>query len=305
MTRQTAHRLSILTTLIFIGWVVWLWVMGMESDQKHVEEVQKPQVVERTKPQEVQQAQVFILPAPPKAEAKKQDVVPVQAPQEKIKPAPVKKAEPVEKKLIQTVQKERPLQKQKTQKVISEQQVQQVSPVQVASGRALLRVLEHGKGPQIEIAWPQKAKARETLYENFQSCFGMENALMDRAGNLFRMAEARGVRWEINMDRYSGFLRQAAGRLPRGEQRIYQSVIRHHKSLKAPIVVRIFPRRVDASLLGGLRAVVGDTYMQAKSIQARYDIQNRQIVVRDLIYDGRPIAGVIALTPYQRCAWRV
>ncbi|SCA58260.1 hypothetical protein MTBPR1_90107 [Candidatus Terasakiella magnetica] len=296
MPSPFAHKLSIVAALAFASWIIWLWLSPEAQVQK---QIKKPTLSEiKQVVQEQAQAaapQVFILPAPPKSKVQEVNkAAPKPKPVEKAAKKPQAKPKPVVKKQPKPQPAPAP-----------KETVQVVSKTQAVGGRALLRVLEHGKGPLIEIAWPQNARKRDGLYKQFQACFGMENALMDRAGNLFRMDEPRGVRWEINMDRYSGFLRQASGRLPVSEERIYRNVSRHHKSLERPIIVRIFPRRVDASLLGGLKAVIGERYMQAKSIQARYEMTDQQIVVRDIYLDGQKHAGIIALSPYKRCSWRV
>ena len=51
----------------------------------------------------------------------------------------------------------------------------------VRTGRALLRIFEHGEGPGIEIAWPGTIAQRECLHDILRRCFGMKLALIDRA----------------------------------------------------------------------------------------------------------------------------
>jgi hypothetical protein len=253
----------------------------------------------------------FVLPAPPAVQV----VAPAPKPQPTPKPVVVKpvKAVPVQQPAAQSVAPKvtarvEPVKLEKTppikEKPIEVPPALEVTVAQTAGGRALLRVLEHGKGPLIEIAWPKKERAREALHQTFKACFGMENAVMDAKGDLYRTSEARGQRWEINLDRYSGFLREASGSLPRSEQGITQAVKRHHGGLGAAGLVRIFPRKVDASLLGGLQAMVGPQYMQARSIQARYVQVNGQVLVRDIFVDGVARKGAIALSPTRRCSGR-
>lgn len=329
MKPATTHTLSMGAAILFALWIVSLWLVP-ETVEKQAKPVvmKKPQemakVQEQPQPQKMP-PQTLILPAPPQAAPKPApvEVTPEPAPEpvveveevvevkEEIKPTPKpvveKKVEPkpvpkpAPKPLVQVKPEPKPVPKPASQPV---EKIHQVSATQATGGRALLRVLEHGKGPLIEIAWPQQARMRDGLHGIFQSCFGMENALMDKSGNLFRMDEPRGVRWEINLDRFSGFLRQASGRLPATEERISRSVKRHHHGLSAPIMVRIFPRRVDASLLGGLKAVVGEGYMQAKSIQARYVRDGSRILVRDIRLDGRLIQGAVELSKIKRCSGR-
>ncbi|MDV7338360.1 hypothetical protein RYZ26_02045 [Terasakiella sp. A23] len=339
MKPAVTHNLSIGATVLFAAWIVWLWVAPNEVEkiQKPVEE-QKMQVVKAEPQTEAKPMppQAFVLPAPPPPAVKSapkpasvvKKVVKAESPKKVVKPTPKKTEKPAPKSKPVAKVKSKPAPKPKPKSVAKpapkpkpksvakpapkptpkpapvQEVVHEVTPTEVVGGRALLRVLEHGKGPLIEIAWPQNARQRDGLHDKFQTCFGMENALMDDAGDLYRVEDARGQRWEINLDRFSGFLRQASGRLPATEQRIKRAVSRRHGQLDDPIMVRIFPRRVDASLLGGLKAVVGERYMQAKSIQARYELKGSRILVRDIHLDGRALKGVVELSKIKRCSGR-
>ena len=64
----------------------------------------------------------------------------------------------------------------------------EVSAKAVTSGRVALRILEHGEGPEIEIAWPYSVRASNRLYHLFTACFGMKTAVMDSAGQLYTAA---------------------------------------------------------------------------------------------------------------------
>ncbi|WP_028880193.1 hypothetical protein [Terasakiella pusilla] len=319
-----SHTLSCAVAVLFACWIIWLWVTPEQVEERVQEDQATEQV--QVKPADAAPSvptpeQVsFVLPAPPAVQV----VAPAPQPQptpepEVVKAAPVQQpaAQSVAPKVaarVEPVKLEKTLPPQPTptnvkpqptkEKPIEVPPALEVTVAQTAGGRALLRVLEHGKGPLIEIAWPKEERAREALHQIFKACFGMENAVMDAKGDLYRTSEARGQRWEINLDRYSGFLREASGSLPRSEQGIRQVVKRHHGGLGAAGLVRIFPRKVDASLLGGLQAMVGPQYMQARSIQARYVQVNGQVLVRDIFVDGVAREGVIALSPTRRCRGR-
>ncbi|WP_417832742.1 hypothetical protein [Terasakiella sp.] len=317
MMRSLPHKLSLTMTLGFALWLVLLWVMPGQEDHKVEKKQQNREAQPITQPVEdspVVQAAI-VLPSPPKVEITKVEAPkPVVKAPKRVEPKKTTKkivekqpVKPTPQPVVQAKPKPapKPVERQTELKPIKPappiETVQEVSVAQATGGRALLRVLEHGKGPQIEIAWPQEAKARDLLFARFQQCFGMESVVMDGAGNLYRTAEGRGTRWEINMDRYSGFLRQAAGQIPQAERRIEQAILRHHRGLNDPSLVRIFPRRVDASLLGGLQSVAGPNYMQANHIRARYELQNNRVVVRDIRLNGAVMDGMIALAPYKRC----
>jgi len=166
----------------------------------------------------------------------------------------------------------------------------------LAEGRPLLRILEHGSGPVIEIAWPDGQAARERLYETFTACFGMRVAVMDRDGTLFAAEGRAGSPWAVNLDRYSGFVRQPAGRLARAELRDAERALAHHGAGLRASPVRVFPRRVDALLLGGLRRVAGERYGGADRIRATYGLDGRRVFVTGISVDGRPLAGRIDLS---------
>lgn len=332
-----SHILSSVVAVLFASWVIWLWIAPQPPQERAQEEQPTKQAqaqpADATPLAPMAEQVSFVLPTPPAVE------VPAPAPKPQAQPTPEptpepKMVEPVKPAPAQTPEVQavapkveavvKPITPQKTpppqpaptptstplkpqpikEKPMEVRPAQEVTVAQTKGGRALLRVLEHGKGPLIEIAWPKDARAREALHQTFKTCFGMENAVMDAKGDLYRTSEARGQRWEINLDRYSGFLREASGRLPRTEQGITKAVTRHHGGLGVEGLVRIFPRKVDASLLGGLQAMVGAQYMQARSIQARYVQVNGQVLVRDILVDGVAREGAIALSPIRRCSGR-
>ena len=165
-----------------------------------------------------------------------------------------------------------------------------------AQGRALLRLLEHGQGPAIELAWPRQADERARLYRRFRDCFGMRLALRRGGGELFIAGTPRGQSWRPNRDRYSGFARQPAGRLAAAERRDLRAIARHHDLPNWAAAMRIFPRYVDARLLGGLEQLLAGGYAKAGSIRARYHLRGGGgIVVREIQVDGRAIPGIVEL----------
>jgi hypothetical protein len=174
----------------------------------------------------------------------------------------------------------------------------------VSEGRVLLRILEHGSGPVIEIAWPQDSGARRQLFQRFQACFGMELALMDEDGSLFIADGIRGQKWDLSLDRYSGFVRQTSGRLTADEDRQVQHIRAFHGGLVRTASVRIFPRKVDAILLGGLRQLIGGRYEAVGSIHASYRMMGNQVLVEVIVADGEPIQGHIELSSAARSSCR-
>ncbi len=168
-----------------------------------------------------------------------------------------------------------------------------------AKGRVLLRVLEHGKGPAIEIAWPSRRGSRRHLTRLLQRCYGMELALMDGQGRLYADQGRRGQIWRPNLDLYSGFVRHTSGVLPESERRAEAAIRARHG--RRGDLVHIFPRRVDALLLGGIRNLAGASYGQASSIRARYEVRNRRVLVSGIDIDGQTTRGAIDLGAAAHC----
>lgn len=162
------------------------------------------------------------------------------------------------------------------------------------AGGALLRLLEHGQGPTIEIAWPRRAAARRALYRQLTHCFGVKAAVLVEDSRLYEAAGEAGESWSIDMDRFSGFIRSPQGEAIAEETRVFASIADHHGVVDwRP--VRVFPRSVDAALLGGLGAVLGAQYKSAKQIRAAYRWDRTRLVLDDFTVDGRPLAGSVTL----------
>ncbi len=172
----------------------------------------------------------------------------------------------------------------------------EVNVTTVRTGRELLRILEHGEGPAIEIAWPGSSAQRDRLHGVLQRCYGMRLALIDRAGGLYLDVGPRGNRWPIDLDRFSGFGRRPNGHITSAERRDADRVARYHHGLPATDPVRLFPRAADAALLGGLAHLLGGDYRAAKSITASYRLRGLRVTVGDLRIDGRRVAGRIDLS---------
>jgi hypothetical protein len=64
--------------------------------------------------------------------------------------------------------------------------------------------------------------------------------------------------------------------------------------------VRIFPRGVDARLLGGLGQLLGKTYRTMGRIRASYQMTARGVSINNIYADGKRIPGEIVLNPVTR-----
>ena len=161
-------------------------------------------------------------------------------------------------------------------------------------GRTLLRLLEHGSGPSIRLDWPEGSAARSSLYKLLRECYGMKTALMDPNGALYSSGERS--QWRPDMDLYSGFVREPTGVLPFNENKEAAAIrIQHHLRLDSK-VVRLFPRRVDAVLLGGLQNLLSGRYQNTKIIHAAYRQEGQSISISKITADGIVVRGRIVFS---------
>lgn len=240
-------------------------------------------------PVEVQRPEPVTTPAPGVATPPTLTTVAIQLPPPPQLPVPRPVAQP-EPQLSNPVIPTPPLSKPQKWET-----VESVTPETVSEGRTLLRLLEHGKGPSIEIAWPAPARDRARLYRLFTRCFGMKTAVMDDQQRLYVEETNRGEIWAANLDRYSGFMRRPVGLMSAKEINAVQ-VIAHRQSLPNPIALRLFPRHVDAVLIGTLKRIVDDGYGSAKTIRARYRFQGSHVWVSDVEVDGQQLDGRLNLS---------
>lgn len=171
------------------------------------------------------------------------------------------------------------------------------------AGRPLLRMMEHGEGPSIEIAWPRDSRARADLYRVFSQCYGMRMALMTAGGSFYDEASDPGRAWPINTDRFSGFLRRSEGGATADELGAAQRIRARHGLAKAT-AVRVFPRRTDAVLLGGLKNLTGDGYGKGRTIRAAYRLSGWRVGIAAIHVDSRPVAGEVDLSGAARSGCR-
>lgn len=168
-------------------------------------------------------------------------------------------------------------------------------------GRVLLRMLEHDKGPHVSFAWPDDQSIRQRLFQTFTQCLGVRVALMDKNGKLYRADDRPGESWPINLDTFSGFVRRPHGAITKRESDLIKNIRRHHNPPSPLLHVRIFPRWLDAELLGRIRSLIGHGYMQASNVTARYQFSPGTILVRDFRADGKSMPGNITLPIKGHC----
>lgn len=171
-------------------------------------------------------------------------------------------------------------------------------------GRTLLRLLEHGQGPQIELAWPADAVARANLFRHLTACHGMRVALLRHDGAIFLADGPRDLARQIDRDLYSGYARAPAGALADDERALIARIRGRHDLGLDTSPIRIFPRRFDADLLSGLRALIGPGYANSRKLHGRYVLGASGLSVRGIVADGRAVAGIISLRTGNRSCGR-
>ena len=165
----------------------------------------------------------------------------------------------------------------------------------VAKGRVLLRQLENGKGPEIQIAWPNQTRLKEKIYDILNKCYGMQTARMSSKDELFHSAGPSGVPWAINMDKMSGFIREVSGLIPQAEHLHVRRINQKHPNENFISTIRIFPRVVDAHLLMNLRSLAGENYSTSKNISAAYGLKNNSILIQHVRVDGKELGRAFML----------
>ena len=158
-------------------------------------------------------------------------------------------------------------------------------------GRVLLKKLEYGKGPQVEVSWPKELAQKQELYSVFTKCFGMKTAGLNSSNQLFVRSSGGNRALTLNMDTTSGFIREIHGDISRSERGEIIRIEQKHPYQTFKRFVRIFPRNVDASLLQGLHLVLGDVFPKAKQIKASYRLTGYDVEVFEVSADTQMFPG--------------
>ncbi len=137
----------------------------------------------------------------------------------------------------------------------------------------ILFAIEQGKGPSIEIGWPQKYNVRETLFLILHDCYGMRVGRLD-GGRL------RAVEPMDRQQRMSAYLRVGSGAVISVEQQLLKKINGKGRP------VRVFSRNFDSSLLAGFSQVYGSNLLGAKTVYGRYVVEGKALIVSDVLING-------------------
>lgn len=148
-------------------------------------------------------------------------------------------------------------------------------------GETLLRQLEQGQGPAIEIAWPATNRDRSRLFRVMYDCLAL------RVGKLHNGSVSMVE--PLSNTHMSGFIRLVSGHIVAEERR-------RLSQLQEPgEPVRVFPRALDASMLGGLSQLMGPAYHSSRLIRGYYQLVDGQLIIHRISRDGLTVPGVIQL----------
>ena len=111
----------------------------------------------------------------------------------------------------------------------------------------------------------------------------MKKKIADNAKkNQMQKKDAPNKPLKLNVDTSSGFIREVNGRISGAEVDETIRIKQKHANQIFKSFVRIFPRKVDASLLQGLHSVLGDDFSKVKQIKASYRLNEKDVEILDI-----------------------
>lgn len=133
-----------------------------------------------------------------------------------------------------------------------------------------------GKGPSIEVAWPNLVSEREMLFQLLTQCTGMRlGTLKNGEVNLIANSHVKNVK-------LSDFVRIISGKMTKNEK--YQ-----FSNSQSGTPVRLFPLSIDINLIKKLSET--KAYYKSKSIKGQYQVALGNIWLKGITYDGIKTKG--------------
>ncbi|MBU2969668.1 hypothetical protein KO527_09950 [Pseudoalteromonas sp. C2R02] len=133
-----------------------------------------------------------------------------------------------------------------------------------------------GKGPSIEVAWPNLVSEREMLFQLLTQCTGMRLGTLNNGDiNLIANSHVKNVK-------LSDFVRIINGKMTKSEK--YQ-----FSNTQSGTPVRLFPLSIDINLIKKLSET--KAYYKSKSITGQYQVALGNIWLKDITYDGSKAKG--------------
>lgn len=266
-----------------------------EIDQDKASATTRKVLTPNATPQTAEPSQTIPLTASRRVPLKAKEVPPVA--QSAARPTGSEAKVPASATPIETIPR-----RLNTGRVGKAEPVQQAGHRAEADGRRLLRLMEHGAGPDIQIAWPAERAARARLYDLLVRCYGVVSGFHLGEGKIITqksgLTNSDGY---LNLDLYSGFVRVIEGESPAAERQVLATLAPRARSAASATPVRIFPRAADALVLGSLQQLAKVNLAKAGSVRARYQYRHGDFVLHDLVLDGQPVPGAIAVQVPRAC----
>lgn len=248
MLQTLRFPLLAIVILIVILWHYWQNI-SLEKQQKS-----EPEITLAESAIDAHSLQIFELPSPPKTPASVEPT-PVQT--------PVKEQQPVA-----VINKEVKLNKQKQSDDITGKSTKP-SDAKINTAYHILNQLESGDGPDIQIAWPNTRQDREWLSTTLYRC----------GVRLAKWQNGRLTAIEPTKEAMSGFIRLVQGQVTAHEQQRLTMLSGSGQ------VVRLFPRKLDATLLAGFDDVLPIDFVRVKTLNARYERHGESLKVTKIRFN--------------------
>lgn len=161
-------------------------------------------------------------------------------------------------------------------KTIKHQDVKNDKPVTEQQAIKNYQDVLAGKGPSIEVAWPNLVSEREMLFQLLTQCTGMRLGILNNGDiNLIANNHVKNVK-------LSDFVRIINGKMTKSEK--YQ-----FSNTQSGTPVRLFPLSIDINLIKKLSET--KAYYKSESITGQYQVALGNIWLKDISYDGIKAKG--------------
>ena len=128
----------------------------------------------------------------------------------------------------------------------------------------------------------------------------MKTAGLNSSNQLFQKKDAPNKPLKLNVDTFSGFIREVNGRISQAEINEAVLIKQKHSNQIFKSFVRIFPRQVDASLLQGLHSILGSDFSKAKQIKASYRLNEKDVEIFDISTEKKTFSEFFQLRKSSR-----
>lgn len=179
-----------------------------------------------------------------------------------------------------------------------------IKPTAFANGGVLLSMMENGKGPDINIGWPNDSEGRNELFKTLRRCYGLQVLLVDKNNKLYRLVDRPGRSYSPDLSRTSGLARQVNGEISNAEKKLLRDIQSHHSLVKGMRPMRLFPRNFDRRLLAGFSEMGNSDLNRIKTLTARFRLQGTSLFVEKIRINERDLPESFDLSSASICRRR-